>query len=64
MSDIQQNEEKAKDYFDQLNKINNNNYLISLLKNYKVDDIPKTKDFLRIEFFFFLDRYMVGKKRF
>ncbi len=44
MNDIIQNENKANDYFNTLyNIINNNKYLIDLLKNYKVNEIPQSK---------------------
>ena len=54
MSDIKNNENKAKDYFNKLyNTINDNNYLLNLLKNYKTENIPKKKYILYFFFIFF-----------
>ena len=65
ISDIKVNEQKAKDFFNKYyNTMNDNNYLINLLKNYKIQDIPKTKNFYYIVIFFFFIDIWVKKREF
>ena len=65
MSDIKKNENKAKDYFDKYyNTMNDNNYLINLLKNYKIENIPRTRNYYYIVIFFFFIDIWVEKKEF